>query len=281
VSVIVPFAGSAGEQQACLDRLGLRPGDEVLVADNRPGSEDRGAAHGVRIVAADGVRAAGFARNRAAEVAHGEWLVLIDADTRPSGDLLDRYFEPLPAERTAVLAGGIADVAGSDSAAAGYAARRGQMSQRVTLDRAGTPYAQTANMAVRRAAFEAAGGFDESARSGEDADLCFRLAHAGWTLEERPAAFVDHPTRAALGGLLRQVAQHGSGAAWLDRRYPGEFPASGPRAFAGRLARAAREAARAARRGDRTGVDAGLIEVAEAIAFLVGRLGLSNDARRD
>jgi GT2 family glycosyltransferase len=284
VSVIVPFTGSDDELRTCLDHLGqltLRAGDEVLVADNRPGATDRGAAHGARIVAADGVRAAGFARNRAAAVAHGEWLVLIDADARPSGDLLERYFEPLPAERTAVLAGGIADVPGSSSATARHAVRRAQMSQRVTLDRTGTPYAQSANMAVRADAFAAAGGFDEEARSGEDADLCFRLASAGWTLEERPAAFVEHPTRATLGGLLTQVARHGSGAAWLNRRYPGEFPAPGPRAFAGRLARAGREATRAARRGDREDVDAGLIEVVEAGAFLVGRLLLSNDARRD
>ena len=284
VSVIVPFAGSDAELRACVDRLGqmtLRAGDEVLVADNRPGSADRGAAHGVRIVAADGVRAAGFARNRGAEVAHGEWLVLIDADTRPSGDLLDRYFQPLPAEATGVLAGAIADVPGSTSAAARYAARRSQMSQRTTLDRRGTPYAQTANMAVLAEAFAAVGGFDEEARSGEDADLCFRLARAGWTLEERAAAFVEHPTRRTLGGLVTQVAHHGSGAAWLHRRYPGEFPAPGARAFAGRLAQAGRKATRAARRGDRDEVNAGLIEVVEASAFLVGRLLVSNDAPRD
>jgi GT2 family glycosyltransferase len=180
-----------------------------------------------------------------------------------------------------VLAGGIADVPGSTSAAARYAAQRAQMSQRMTLDRARTPYAQTANMAVRASAFAAVGGFSEDARSGEDADLCFRLAHAGWLLEERPAAFVEHPTRATLGALLRQVAHHGSGAAWLNRRYPGEFPPEGPRALAGRLARAGGAAARAARRGDRAAVDAGLVEVAEASAFLVGRLLVSNDAPRD
>ncbi len=284
MSVIVPFAGSDEELRTCLARLGqlaLRAGDEILVADNRPGSADAGAAHGVRIVAADGARAAGFARNRAAAVAHGDWLVLIDANTRPSGDLLERYFEPLPAERTAVLAGAIADVPGSSSAAARYAARRAQMSQRASLDRRGTSYAQSANMAVRADAFAAAEGFDEEARRGEDADLCFRLARAGWTLEERPAAFVEHPTRATLGGLLTQVAHDGSGAAWLNRRYPGEFPAPGPRAFGGRLARAGREAIGAARRGDRQDVNAVLIEVVEAGAFLIGRLLLSNDARQD
>jgi GT2 family glycosyltransferase len=284
VSVIVPFAGSDNELRVCLGRLGqllLRAGDEILVADNRPGAEGGGAAHGVRLVAADGVRAPGFARNRAAAVAHGEWLVLIDADAKPVPQLVDRYFDPPPADRTGVLAGGIVDIPGSRSSAARYAAGRGQMSQRVTLDRAGTPYAQTANMAVRRGAFDEVGGFDESARSGEDADLCFRLARAGWTLEERPAAVVEHPTRATLGALLTQMAHHGSGAAWLNRHYPGEFPALGARWLAGRLGRAAVAAARGARRGDRDAVNAGLIEVCEACAFEAGRLLLSNAARAD
>jgi GT2 family glycosyltransferase len=284
VSVIVPFAGSDDELRTCLAHLGtlvLRGGDEILVADNRLGSADAGAAHGVRLVAADGVPAAGFARNRAAAVAHGEWLVFIDADTRPSGDLLERYFELPASASTAVLAGGVADIPGSPSSAARYAARRAQMSQRVTLDRPGTPYAQSANMAVRAAAFAAVDGFDEEARSGEDADLCFRLARAGWELEERPAAVVAHPTRATLGALVTQVAHHGSGAAWLNRRYPGAFPAAGVRGFAGRLRQAGATAVRGARRGDRDAVDAGLIEVVEAGAFLVGRLLLSNDARRD
>lgn len=284
VSVIVPFAGSEGELRSCLARLGqlaLRAGDEILVADNRPGSEGGGAAHGVRLVAADGVRAAGFARNRAAAVAHGEWLVLIDADTRPVPELVDRYFDPPAAQRTGILAGGIVDIPGSGSSAARYAAARGQMNQRVTLHRAGTPYAQSANLAVRRTAFDEVGGFDEAARSGEDADLCFRLARAGWTLEERPAALVEHPSRATLGGLLTQVAHHGSGSGWLNRRYPGEFPALGARGFGGRLGQAGVAAVRGARRGDRDAVDAGVIEVCEACAFLAGRLLLSNTARTD
>jgi GT2 family glycosyltransferase len=282
VSVIVPFAGADDALRMCLARLGrlaLSAGDEILVADNRPGSADAGAAHGVRIVAADGVRAAGFARNRAAAVAHGEWLVFIDADTRPSADLVERYFESPPTGRTAVLAGGIVDVPGSSSSAALHAAQRAQMSQRMTLDRPGAPYAQTANMAVRADAFAAVDGFDEDARSGEDADLCFRLARAGWTLEERLAAVVEHPTRATLGGLLAQMARHGSGAAWLNHRYPGTFAAPGPRAMAGRLAHAIAAAGQAARRGDRRQVDAALVEACEACAFAAGRLLLSNAAR--
>jgi GT2 family glycosyltransferase len=283
VSVIVPFAGSAEQLHRCLARLArlaLDDGDEVLVADNRPsaGPAAAGSRGRARVVPAAGVRAAGFARNQAAVIARGDWLVFIDADTQPGPDLIDRYLDPLPAIDTGVLAGAIADVAGGAGVAARHAAERVQMSQRVTLDRAGTPYAQSANMAVRRAAFEAVGGFDEYARSGEDADLCFRLARAGWKLEERRHAVVDHPTRATFPALVVQLARHGSGAAWLDRRYPGEFPAPGARAFGARIGRTGARAALAAVAGRRGAAGSALMDLIEACAFEAGRR-LSNRAR--
>jgi N-acetylglucosaminyl-diphospho-decaprenol L-rhamnosyltransferase len=47
--------------------------------------------------------------------------------------------------------------------------------------------------AVRRSAFEAVGGFDESYfMYVEDVDLCWRLGHAGWTVRYWPAASVTH-----------------------------------------------------------------------------------------
>src|SRR5581483_10196456 len=87
-------------------------------------------------------------------------------------------------------------------------------------------FAQTANCAVRRAAFQSVGGFAE-VRSGGDADLCLRLRAAGWRLEERRHAAVLHLNRANLASLLAQRARHGAGAAWLARRHPGAVPARG------------------------------------------------------
>jgi GT2 family glycosyltransferase len=303
VTVIVPYTGSDDGLRACVQALGRlirRDGDEMLVADNRrrPGSSALPAAAdgGARVVVARGRCAPGFARNRAAALAAGEWLVFVDADTRPGPGLLDSYFDPPPRAGTAVLAGRILDVPGGRTLAARHSARRAQLSQRVTLDRAGTPYAQSANMAVRRSAFHALGGFDDNARAGEDADLCFRLARAGWQLEERPGAVVEHASRGTLTGLVAQLARHGSGAAWLNRRYPGEFPPPTWSAFGRRTARAAVQALAAAFPGPRpTGsgdgrreladdgrrelAGAALVELIGAWAFEAGRL-LPNRARR-
>ncbi len=283
VSVVVPFAGDPGAFESLLQllsRLELGDGDELIVADNaRARPLARGSSSPVRVVAAGGVRAPGFARNRGADGARGEWLLFLDADTVAQPDLLARYFSPAPGARTGVLAGGILDRPGGSGLAARVSAERGHMSHRVTLERTGRPYAQTANCAVRRRAFEAVGGFDETARAGEDADLCFRLADAGWELEQRPGAMVDHFTRDALPALLSQLVDHGRGAAWLERRYPGEFPSPRPRELAGRLAHGARVALAAARRGDRRGASVALLEVASGAAFDLGRL-LPNRPRR-
>jgi GT2 family glycosyltransferase len=192
--------------------------------------------------------------------------------------LLELYFEPAPAEATAILAGAVSDRPGGDGPAAHHSAERGQMSQQVTLRRRASPYAQTANCAVRRAAFEAVGGFDEGARCGEDADLCFRLARAGWGLEERPRAAVEHRTRATLGALLVQLARHGAGAAWLERRYPGEFPAPRPRELAGRAARSVAVVALALGRARSDAAARAALEFVAGCAFDAGRL-LSNQPR--
>ncbi len=266
VSVVVPFAGS-DEQLAALElalgALAVRPGDELVVSDNRR----------------DPVRTPAYARNGGAAGARGEWLVFLDADTRPDPGLLDAYFDPPPGPRTAVLAGGIRDVALRATAVARNTVTRAQMSQRSTLQRAGMPYAQTANCAVRRAAFDAIGGFHADARAGEDADLCFRLQRAGWEIEERLAATVDHRARETVGPWLAQLARHGSGAAWVGRRWPGEFPAPGPWQLARRLARDSADAAASLSRGDRGAAADAVFDLIGALAFELGRL-IPNTRRR-
>ena len=81
------------------------------------------------------------------------------------------------------------------------------------------PYVPTAVLAVRRRALDAARGFDESLRFGEDVDLVWRLVAGGGRVRYEPAARASHPTRAGLGPWLRQRAGYGRSAAPLAARH--------------------------------------------------------------
>ena len=276
-SVVIPFAGPSHDLRRLagdLEGMITAPGDEVIIADNRrPGSPplpDASLPPGARVVRADRLPGPAPARNCGAAAASGDWLVFIDADTRPDPGLLDAYFEPAPGPRTAILAGTVVDVAARSTLVSRHDVARQRMSQDMTLRRR-RPYAQTANCAVRRSVFESAGGFDDRAR-GEDADLCFRLFEAGWEMEERPAARVQHRAREELRDWLSQQVRHGQGAAWLERRYPGEFPSRGWRFLANRLVHLGAEAARSLVRGDREQAGFALLDLIRVWAFELGRL---------
>ncbi len=228
VDVIIPFAGTDAAFENLLARLramSMPMDDRLIVVDNRAQGRLIEGDSAVAILPARTKRSSYHARNVGARVGDRPWMLFLDADVDWEPSLLDAYFEPPPDDRTAVLAGGIEDApAGpSPTLAERYAASMATMSDLNTV-RGDSPYAQTANCMVRRAAFEAIGGFDDDVRSGGDADLSVRLRAAGWAVERRAGARVTHRNRRALRALLAQKARHGSGAAWVERRHPGTFP---------------------------------------------------------
>jgi hypothetical protein len=233
VDVVVPYAGPARGLDAVRGRLAglaLREGDSLVVADNRVGVPAPALVPGIVVIDARDAPGSYHARNRGAAGGGNPWIVFLDGDVEFPTNLLDQLFAPPPAPGCAVLAGGIVDQPPADGdagLAVRWAARRGLMDQDRTFARPGFAYAQTANCAVRRTAFEAVGGFTAEVRSGGDADLCFRLVDAGWTLERREAAAVVHVSRATVRSLLRQRLRVGAGAGWLERRRPGRRPATG------------------------------------------------------
>jgi len=280
VDVVVPFAGDATGLRSLLARLApliTEERDSVRVVDNRGVGVDS-----PHLVVAPGERTSYFARNVGAAQGSADWILFLDADVDAPADLLDRLFDPLPGASTGVLAGGVRDEAPSEGAPAAvrYASLRSSMSQSVTLGHGRWAFAQTANCAVRRTAFEAVGGFREGVRSGGDADLCYRLAAAGWELERREGATVVHRSRPTVPRLLAQRFRHGSGAAWLDREHPGSFPRRGWPGLALWAARRALAGAAAAARGDRDAALLGLLDGPAVWAFELGRLMPNRPLRR-
>ena len=231
MDVVVPFRGERAQLEEVRERLArlrLNEDDSVLVVDNTPGSDPIPRRDGeVPVLHAPGLATPGFARNRGVAAGSAEWLAFFDGDVVPPPDLLDRYFDPEPADRTAILAGGIVDepVPPGGRPAARYAHIREHMSQDDTFKYGEFGFPKTANAAFRRSAFEQVGGFREDIRAAEDADLTYRLKAAGWELERREQASAVHLNRATVRAFVVQKALHGAGGAWLANEYPGAFPA--------------------------------------------------------
>jgi GT2 family glycosyltransferase len=274
VDVVLPFRGSDEQLERVAERLAalvVQPGDTVTIADNRPGATDSARDH-VHILGAGELQTSYHARNRAVARGTAPWVVFLDADVLPPPDLLAHYFDGTPGERVGVLAGAVVDEDASATPAARYAWLKASMSQEITLAHDGWAFAQTANAAVRRAAFVQVGGFEERVRSGGDADLCFRIRASGWKLERRDGAAVVHHNRQTVPRMLAQRARHGAGAAWLAQRWPGALPR---RRWPGLVLWGARRAAQgvvAAARGDRDAALLGLLDGPAVWAFELGRL---------
>jgi GT2 family glycosyltransferase len=237
VSVVMPFAGdpaAAREAVHALQSLQTRPGDELILVDNGGVSPDvllgaarEAGAEALEVVQAIAERSPAHARNVGAARARNGWILFIDADCNPRPDLLDAYFAEAVPDEVGALVGEVVAAPGAQTLVGRYGAARGFLSQQAHLDHPYRPRAAAANLLVRRAAFEAVGGFYEGVRAAEDTDFSWRLQQSGWRLELRAGAYVEHRYRSTLGDLRRQWRGYAAGRAWLARRYEGFEPEPG------------------------------------------------------
>jgi GT2 family glycosyltransferase len=233
----MPFAGTpteAHEALGALSALRTRPGDTLVLADNS-GTAPAAVVSApfadsdhttTRIVPATGEHSPARARNVGALATSHPWILFLDADCRPSPDLIDAFFAaaaPIP-DRVGALAGEIHALPPGDSLAARYGASKNFLGSSTHMAHPFRPRAAAANLLVRRAAFDAVGGFREGIRAAEDTDFCWRLQDAGFTLEVRPEATAGHAYRDTLSGLRAQWRGYAAGRAWLGRTYPGFHP---------------------------------------------------------
>jgi cellulose synthase/poly-beta-1,6-N-acetylglucosamine synthase-like glycosyltransferase len=235
VSIIVPTRNRVNKLARCLEYVGaIRSGTpwETIVVDN--GSTDETSrfleafAHeppmpfrAVREPAAGGMRS----RNAGAECSRGEVLIFIDNDCYPASDIVDQYAAIFRDPAIGFAGGRILpyERATDESAERTLALMESEIEIQYP---AGQPVPcgilQGGNMAVRRRALMAVGGFDERMGPGtrfpaEDWEVLTRIGAAGWSGGYFPGPMVahDHP-RSATEAQSRLKSYHvGMGAVYL------------------------------------------------------------------
>lgn len=228
VSVVVPFAGSREQAEAViamLRGLDIRPGDELIIADNSGTAP--AAAEGVSVVRALGESSASHSRNIGAAAVANDWILFLDSDVIAPPGLLGSFFSGPIAERVGAVTGDIAGIPDTRTLAARYGTARNFLGQRSHVRNPFRPRASSANLLVRRTAFEEVGGYTEGIWAAEDTDFTWRLQAAGWTLEFNERAVVQHAYRTSLSELGRQWRGYAAGARWLSERYPDFHPDPG------------------------------------------------------
>ena len=149
-------------------------------------------------------------RNVGVRAASGEIIVFTDAGCRPAPGWLDHLVSAL--HEGEQVAAGLALTASGANGPDGHAAGLARASRYLTE-------CPTINLAFRREAFDAVGGFDESFAYGSDVDFSWRLVDAGYRVRSVPAAVVLRQDWGTWRRQLRRSYAYGRARARLYRKH--------------------------------------------------------------
>jgi len=219
---------------SALDQRGVDV--HVIVVDNAsdpPASVDEPRVQLIRNTENLGV---GGGRNVGARAGEAPFVCFLDSDARLHADALARLLVPMLSEPSIALTAPVFEGQHPESSA-GVAPTIGDKVRRA-LNRTDL-YRRTPNQGigawwdvdfaigacqlVRRTAYEAVGGLDDTARFGpEDVDFCLRLRAASRRVVQVDGVGCEHPPRRAYRGVLTAKGlQHGRAVArylWQTRR---------------------------------------------------------------
>ncbi len=189
VSVIIPFSKSdvAGVTLEKLMRQ-TYPADltEIIVVGS--GTNALVNRWPIKVINTHPIYYPGEARNIGAAEAVGEYFLFIDDDCEPAPDWIEQNIRELEQPGIGAVGGQIAGKSRQFFAQcvdfSSFAFSQGNRRLEMPVC--------SASLAVKRQAFEAAQGFSQELRSGEDIDFCYRLMKLGYKTVYQPAVRVLH-----------------------------------------------------------------------------------------
>ncbi len=235
--IVCSHNGSHRIGRCCDELLGLDyPDFEVIVVDDgsTDGTGETAEALGIRVIRTPHVGLSG-ARNVGLAAATGDLIAYIDDDAYPDSDWL-RYLATTFQTSDCVGVGGPNIVPEEDGLIAHCVANAPGGPIHVLITDREAEHIPGCNMAFRREALVAIGGFDTQFRTaGDDVDVCWRIRDRGWTLGFNAAAVVWHYRRATVGAYWKQQQGYGKAEALLHSKWPTKYNVAGHATWTGRI----------------------------------------------
>jgi GT2 family glycosyltransferase len=224
LSVVIP-ARDEPELRRCVAALlsGDRRAGEVVVIDDGSVDPIADLGEGVIVLREPVAKGPASARNRGAATTSGDILVFVDADVEVGPDTLAALERRLNAGPDF---GAIQTVYAPEPGIGGFATAFQNLLQHYNFVSISDPEdfvgLSSYCVAVRREAFDAAGGFDSTITRAtvEDDNLGHALVQNGWRIVVATEIEVRHLARFTLGGISRRMARMASDKVRSVRRDP-------------------------------------------------------------
>jgi mycofactocin system glycosyltransferase len=228
VTVIIPVRDNAfGLSRLVRTLRGMR----IVVVDDGSAMPVRaedfdGACCNMTVLRHDRSKGPSAARNTGLAACETDFVAFLDSDVVPRRGWLEALLGHFCDPAVALVAPRIVGLREPQNLVARYEAVRSSLDlghrEAPVVPYGTVSYVPSAAIICRRKALNDVGGFDETLKSGEDVDLCWRFIEAGARLRYEPIALVGHDHRTQLREWFVRKTFYGTSAAPLAIRHPGK-----------------------------------------------------------